>query len=329
MIARFTDEERVQHSRQMAGGFMLRLIYRHYQTKTSLSQFYDFGDVMKVTFRGDTHLADFYNQWITTLNGLMHPEYLHADVKKDMFLKQIQGSKVLQFDLEYYNRLKDDSPEKSYEWLAERVENRIRDDRTRLVEQQLGYGGHTPAALAATTKGDGKGKGKGKSDGSVVCRFHAAGNCRFGDTCSMSHVIPRNYVAPEPKGKGGDKGSGKSKGDGKGKSKGKGKGKGGDPNSSTPCFRWNEGKCDTPDCTHRHEKMTTEEWANKKTFDDKRALKRPKSPGAAATGPCPDWTSKGSCALGDTCPMKHDPKAKGTPKAKAKAKPKAKAEARE
>ncbi len=69
--------------------------------------------------------------------------------------------------------------------------------------------------------------------------------------------------------------------------------------------------------------MTTEELANKKLFDDKRALKRPKSTGAAAVGPCPDWTSKGSCAVGDTCPMKHDPKSKATAKAKGKAKAKA------
>ena len=69
--------------------------------------------------------------------------------------------------------------------------------------------------------------------------------------------------------------------------------------------------------------MTAEEWANKKPFDDKRAQKRPKSPGAAAVGPCPDWTTKGSCALGDTCPMKHDAKAKAKTKAKAKAKAKA------
>ena len=59
MIALKTDEERIQHKRQIAGGYMLLLIYRYYQMANSLSQYYDFGDIAKVTFRGDPHLSDF------------------------------------------------------------------------------------------------------------------------------------------------------------------------------------------------------------------------------------------------------------------------------
>jgi hypothetical protein len=212
------EEERVQHNRQIAGGFMLRLIYRHFQTKDSMGQYYDFGDIVKVTFRGDQHLEDFWHQWTSTLNGLQFPEQLHEVVRKDMFLKQIKGSTIMKFDLEHYARMKPDDPDKSYEWLTDRVKDRINDNRIKRVEFELGYGGNP--ALAGTV---------------VVCKFHAMGSCNRGDACLMSHEIPKGYVVPTPKGKGKD-GKGKGKDDwsnnwtdrpkGKGKDAPKGKGKG-------------------------------------------------------------------------------------------------------
>ncbi len=197
---------------------------------------------------------------------------------------------------------------------------------TRQVEQQLGYGGQLNPALAATQE---------------VCRFFYAGNCTHGSECRKSHEIPPGYTPPPSKGdKGGDKGKGKGenkggksdtkgdKGKGKGggkdgqkdgKGKSKGKDRGGDRNASTPCYRYNEGTCTTENCPHNHRMMTKEEKENKASYDEKRAIRRPRSPGAAATGPCPDF-AKGNCALGDSCPMNHTPANKPKGKAKAKAK---------
>jgi hypothetical protein len=230
--------------------------------------------------------------------------------------------------LEHYARMKPDDPDKSYEWLTDRVKDRINDNRIKRVEFELGYGGNP--ALVNTV---------------VVCKFHAMGACNRGDSCLMSHEIPKGYVVPTPKGKG-DKGKGKgkddwtnswtensNKGKGKGKDqqKGKGKGKdknagggrgggapkGGNPESPNPCFKWNSPTgCDTPNCRHNHRYMTKDEKAAKKEYDERRPP-RPKSPGAPAIGKCPDF-KKGNCALGDTCPMEH-----ANPKGKAKAKAKA------
>jgi hypothetical protein len=347
MIALKTEEERIQNKRQIAGGYILRLIYRYYQMTNSLSQYYDFGDIVKVTYRGDPHLADFYHRWNTTLNGLLHPGQLHIEVKRDMFLKQLLKSTMMKFDLDMYARLPDMDPDKSYEWLCRRVEDRLKDERTKIVEQQLGYGEHfvTPALVGA----------------GEVCRFHYAGHCNRGDSCTMSHVIPAGYVPPdkgkgkgkddkgkgkgkEDKGKGQgkeDKGKGKGKedkGKGKGKEdKGKGKGKddkgkgkgtgmGGNKDATTPCFRYNEGGCWTVNCPHKHRWMTKEEWATKEGYDNTRTPKRPKSPGAAAIGDCAEW-ARGNCALGTSCTQKHEPSNAPTASAKAKAKAKARAAA--
>ncbi len=338
LIGLKTEEERMQNRRQIAGGYMLRLIYRHFQTKDSLSQFYDFADVMKVTCKGDSHLADFMHQWNTTLNGLLHPEQVPTEVRKALFLKQIISSQVLKYDMEEYSRMREGDPNKTLDWLVERVMDRIKDERSRTVEQQLGYGGQLNPALAATHE---------------VCQFFYAGNCTHGANCRKSHDIPPGYKPPPPRTeKGGDKGKGKGKGEkggkgdwstkgdkgkgkgewstkgggkdtqkgGKGKGKGNGKGKGGDPNATTPCFRFNEGVCTADPCPHNHRRMTKEEKDNKASYDERRAIRRPRSPGAPATGPCSDFAA-GNCALGDSCPMQHTqaPKTKGKAKAKAKA----------
>jgi hypothetical protein len=267
------------------------------------------------------------------LNGLQFPEQLHEVVKKDLFLKQLKGSTLMKFDLECYSRMKDTDPDKSYEWLSERVKDRCSDNRVNRVEFELGYGGNP--ALAGTEK---------------ICKFHAMGTCNRGDSCFMSHDIPVGYVIPKGKGKDSGKGKGKDewrddrwndKGKGKGKDqwtdKGKGKGKGkdknsgggrgagpskgGNPDSPTPCFAFNSpAGCHVENCRHNHRPMTKVEKATKKDFDE-RHPKRLKSPGAPAIGKCPDFI-KGNCALGDTCPMDHA----GKPKAKGKAKAKAKAE---
>jgi hypothetical protein len=342
LIALKTEEERVQFRRQIAGGFILRLVYRHFQMTTSLSQYFDFGDVMKVNFRGDPHLAEFYHQWNSVLHGLLHPEQLHPDVRKEMFLKQIKQSTLMKYDLEHYARLPSDHADKSYKWLCDRVEDRLKDERVKVVEHQLGYGsqgGGGPPALAAAGGGE------------QVCRFFAAGHCNRGNECRNSHTIPRGYVIPEAKGKGdkGGKGEKGGKGDAKGKGKkgkdeshgDKGKGKGkqgkdgkgppkvhgskGDPNATTPCFRFNEGVCESKACPHNHRTMSKLELETKKGYDDARKLRRPKSPGAAALGDCADWASATGCALGTSCPQKHD--AANAPSRKAKAKAKAAASA--
>ncbi len=112
-----------------------------------------------------------------------------------MFLKQVRQSPMMKYDMEYYHRLPASHEDKTYEWLLQRVQDRMLDHRQKQVGHQLGYGG--APALAGSV---------------VVCKFHAAGNCNRGDSCSMFHEIPAGYVIPTPKGGKGDKG-GKGKED--------------------------------------------------------------------------------------------------------------------
>jgi hypothetical protein len=44
-----TEEERVKHQRQISGAFMLRMIYRHFQTKDDLTQYTDYNELGRVS----------------------------------------------------------------------------------------------------------------------------------------------------------------------------------------------------------------------------------------------------------------------------------------
>ena len=62
MFELLTEEEHVRHRRQISGAYMLRMVYRRFQTKNSLSQFYDYADLNKVTLKGDAHLGAFLQE---------------------------------------------------------------------------------------------------------------------------------------------------------------------------------------------------------------------------------------------------------------------------
>ncbi len=311
-----TEQERVQHRRQITGCFILRLIYRRFQTKNSLSQFYDQTDLAKVTLKHDSGMTAFLHDWMSKLNGLEHPEYLHPAAKLELFVKQLRTSQMMKYDMEHYKRLPDGHEDKCYTWLVERIEDRLVEERTRTVESQLGHGGPPPPALAAPE--------------GTICPFNTKGFCRKGAECDMVHdqAAKAKWKRENPdsgggggrgsaggggaggKGAKGGKGAGKGVGapQAKAEAKGKGKGKlvgakGGNSESRFPCYANHDGNCINTLCSLAHRVLTEPELAMIEKWE-KRAASRTSSPGAPATGVCPEWL-RGNCILGPNCSMEH------------------------
>jgi hypothetical protein len=234
---------------------------------------------------------------------------------------------MMKFDMEHYKRLPDGHADKSYEWLIARIQDRLNDERTLLVESQLGRGAPPPPALAAPS--------------GTVCFYFTKGSCRKEGACDMIHdtAAQKAYRAANgPAGGGGGKGGAAGGGGGKvggkgdqqkkGEPKGKGKGTGklvgalgGNPNSKFPCYAFHRNNCHSPTCNHCHRPLTEEEIPVMLKWEAKSAS-RASSPGAPATGICPEYL-KGTCILGALCNMEHPdetkPKGrKGRAKAEAK-----------
>ncbi len=317
MFELLTEEEHVRHRRQISGAYMLRMVYRRFQTKNSLSQFYDYADLNKVTLKSDAHLEAFLQEWRLKLNGLERPEVLPPAARLEMFVRQLRGSALLKYDMEVYKRLEEPDPSRAYDTLVRNVERIIREQRNLRVQSQLGQGGQSPPALPAPA--------------GTVCRFYTAGTCQKGDRCDMVHdeaakkahaAAVRNGTADAGKGGGRDGGKGAASG-GAPSAKGGGKGqpaakaaagpngrrtntKGGNEKSHLPCYANHEGKCKDKDgttCRLCHRLLTPDEVTLFQAWKTKSAG-RAASPGAPASGVCPEFL-KGTCALGALCAMEH------------------------
>ncbi len=55
----------------------------------------------------------------------------------------------MKYDMERYQRLPDGHVDKTYEWVIGRIRDRLREERNRTVEAQLGYGVPPPSAMPA------------------------------------------------------------------------------------------------------------------------------------------------------------------------------------
>ena len=188
----------------------------------------------------------------------------------------------------------------------------IREQRNMKVQSQLGQGSLLPPALPAPP--------------GTICRYYSQGSRQKGDACDMVHcdiaktacaalVRAGGAGAENGGGKGGGGGGGQSaaKGGGKGQPQAKaapgpnGRGvntKGGTTTSHLPCYANYEGKCkDGATCRLCHRSLTPAELPLYTAWKAKSAT-RPASPGAPASGVCPDFL-KGTCALGAQCAMEH------------------------
>jgi hypothetical protein len=305
---------------------MLRMVYRRFQTKNSLSQFYDYSDLQKVTLRNDSMLEAFLQEWRLKLNGLEKPEMLPSAARLEMFVRQLKSSALLKYDMDVYKRADDPDADRAYATLVRNVEAIIREQRNARVQSQLGQGGVPPAMPAPA---------------GTVCRYYTAGSCQKGDHCDMIHddVAKKAHASSaRASAKGGDKGGGKGGGlkGGPAAAKGGEKGlpkkqdpgphgrnvntKGGVANSRLPCYANYEGRCKDANCKLNHRSLTALEVPVFEAWKVK-AASRAASPGAPAPGVCPEFLA-GNCALGAQCSMEH-PKQTGAQKRAAKAKAKA------
>jgi hypothetical protein len=269
-----------------------------------------------VTLKSDAQLEAFLQEWRLKLNGLERPEVLPSAARLEMFVRQLRGSALLKYDMDVYKRTEDPDTARAYETLVRNVERIIREQRTLKVQSQLGQGGQPPPALAAPP--------------GTACRFFNAGECLKGAACDMVHdpaakkahaKAAREGAASGETG-GGGKGGGKGSGAGGGGSatKGAGKGqnpasgapgpngrkvstKGGTESSRLPCYANYEGKCTKDACKLCHRSLTPAEVTSFQAWKVTSAT-RVASPGAPASGVCPDFL-KGTCQLGAQCAMEH------------------------
>ena len=108
---------------------------------------YSTEDLLKVVLHGND-LMTFIQNWDSVIAGVKIVPEQH--VLKDIFLRQIRGCHKIKYDLDTYERAKDGSYDKSYEFLVQAVRDvltreRLQPNRASSLSR-AGGGARTPAA---------------------------------------------------------------------------------------------------------------------------------------------------------------------------------------
>ena len=104
-------------------------MFEHYfKTNEEAGSLYSIEDLLKVQLSGDD-LSSFIHNWESVIAGLNHqPE---ETTLRDILLRQLRSSGKLKFDLEVYDRAKEGSEQRTYEYLVKCVKELLTRDRSR------------------------------------------------------------------------------------------------------------------------------------------------------------------------------------------------------
>ena len=164
-------------------------------------------------------LQAFICTWDTVLSGLLvQPE---KSMLEALLTRQIRGCEAMEQDLTHYDRLAQDDPDRSYDYLlrcCRRVIERNRLTRARTeLSKSIASGGRALVTKEGKDRPRGNSKGKGKKvdaegnhrqdrpkeqrsqsqdkvKNSNVCTFHLRGRCKAGDKCPKKHKPPCKFV---------------------------------------------------------------------------------------------------------------------------------------
>ena len=164
---------------QIRGRQILHVVRTFFEVKPGKRMQYELMAVINHEWAGDANLPSWKAHWDEMMRNMRSP--ISDDSKLEIFFNKIRDSSDLRSYVEHFDRLADDHPDKSYQWLSNSVDKVIRDKRNRTNTQALSAGtlfdkkGRRPGAPGPlqdtpaeqqpkgdNTKGDPKGKGKGK-----------------------------------------------------------------------------------------------------------------------------------------------------------------------
>ena len=183
-------EREAHHDRLVRGRQVLLMMDKYFSTNALHGSVYDIEDLLSVTMVNEK-LEVFMRNWDTVLSGIKKlPE---ESFLEPIFQRQIKKARVLQHDLNIYERALEGTPERTYRFLydaAFRYIGRKRTDRNRERIYQSVGGKPSPGVPAPPSK---KYVPKG-----FCISYVGNGSCKK-DGCKYKHEIPEERGRPRSK----------------------------------------------------------------------------------------------------------------------------------
>ena len=138
MLKKMTLKEAIAHNKgtQLRGRQILWLICKEFEVNASLGFTYGIDDLTMLAFPGDRNLQQFLNRW-DEIFGFLDMTLIPEATISQMFLKKIVGFKTLASEVSHWRRLKDNDPDRTYQWLRDSVEKVIQIEREDKNQEDL------------------------------------------------------------------------------------------------------------------------------------------------------------------------------------------------
>ena len=306
-----------QKNRVLKGRQIVWLMYKHFQTNPNMGIVYSITDLSNLDWMGDPRMQSFLYVWYVMVNGMK--EAISETTLRDLLLTKMEKSSELQHDLNFYYRMPDGDPEKSYQYLLDSMERYIQRASQRKNRKDFN-GKHLEHILKCSHTAL---PGVGKEPKAKLSKAEKKARKLAQQKAQAESQGDRDAsAAPAPKGggKGGDKGPLSSQG--------------------TPykeiCYYFNHSTCQKgKQCTFKHVKLNDKEKGklkkpNIKSRGNSQAAPKGGGPkgdgkgGGKASGWCHAHLRPGGCPHGKDCMFPHHDEAAVDEIKRAAAKKKAK-----
>ena len=160
ILARSEELKRAMPRRQIKGRQIVLLVRQFFEVKEDRRIQYEITNLLDVTYSGHARMSQFKYSWDNMVRNL-RCNILVREPKtlEHIFYKLLKNSDALRPYLQYYDRLRDDHPDRTYKFLSEMVDKAIRDERHRKNQEALiisasGGSKAMPSAPGIQHKGD-------------------------------------------------------------------------------------------------------------------------------------------------------------------------------
>ena len=108
-------EECAKEGKAMRGRQVLFMFDQYFKTSEEAGNLYSLEDLLRVSRHGEgiIDLKRFLNAWDSVIAGMKRPP--EEKVLKDILLRQVRSCHLLRYDIDTYDRCRDDDPNKSYD----------------------------------------------------------------------------------------------------------------------------------------------------------------------------------------------------------------------
>ena len=184
-ILNFKEVE-AANGRVVRGRQVLFMFEQYFRTNEEAGALYGTEDLLKIHLINDD-LATFIRNWDAVIAGMKHlPD---NNTLKDIFMREVRKTKRMEYDLKVYERSREGSETRSYQYLVQAVRDilsrdRLKENRDRIARM------HAGKFSVPTDDPNQRHRSPGPNDGGkgMCFQFQNTGKCKFGNKCKYQHA---------------------------------------------------------------------------------------------------------------------------------------------